>query len=390
VAAQCNVQCEYCNRKYDCANETRPGVTSTLLTPAQALDYLREYLEIDSDVSVVGIAGPGDALASWEETRETLAGVRQNHPDKLICLATNGLALPEHLDEIAELAVSHVTVTVNAIDPVIGSKIYRWIHQGKRVLRGETAATTLWQAQEQGIRGLAERGVTVKVNTVLLPGINDHHTGEIAEVVKDAGAEIMNVTPHQPVAGSHFEDRTAPTGREVRAARSTAGKIIAQMHHCTQCRADAAGLLGSRDNGHQQLLHTFLERSKRAGPERPHVAVGSREGTLINEHLGEAEHLWIYRAADNGPQLVAQRPTPPRGCGPERWRALAMLLEDCSAVFVEAVGGTPRRTLEQKGIKVFETEGLINTTLQDYWTHRYRDVPRVGRPSCSGTGGGCG
>src|SRR6266496_1285153 len=37
VAPSCNIQCNYCNRKFDCTNESRPGVTSSLLTPEQAL-----------------------------------------------------------------------------------------------------------------------------------------------------------------------------------------------------------------------------------------------------------------------------------------------------------------------------------------------------------------
>jgi len=36
VAPACNIQCNYCNRKFDCANESRPGVVSELLTPAEA------------------------------------------------------------------------------------------------------------------------------------------------------------------------------------------------------------------------------------------------------------------------------------------------------------------------------------------------------------------
>ena len=35
VAPACNIQCHYCNRKYDCSNESRPGVVSELLTPDQ-------------------------------------------------------------------------------------------------------------------------------------------------------------------------------------------------------------------------------------------------------------------------------------------------------------------------------------------------------------------
>ena len=45
VAPKCNVLCGYCNRKYDCVNESRPGVTSGVLTPAQAADYLDRVLE---------------------------------------------------------------------------------------------------------------------------------------------------------------------------------------------------------------------------------------------------------------------------------------------------------------------------------------------------------
>ncbi|HEX3029635.1 MAG TPA: nitrogenase component 1, partial [Clostridia bacterium] len=42
VAPACNISCNYCNRKYDCQNESRPGVTSEVLTPAAALEkFLR-------------------------------------------------------------------------------------------------------------------------------------------------------------------------------------------------------------------------------------------------------------------------------------------------------------------------------------------------------------
>ncbi len=34
VAPKCNIQCNYCNRKFDCVNESRPGVTSSVLAPS--------------------------------------------------------------------------------------------------------------------------------------------------------------------------------------------------------------------------------------------------------------------------------------------------------------------------------------------------------------------
>ncbi|HEX2769821.1 MAG TPA: nitrogen fixation protein NifB, partial [Geobacteraceae bacterium] len=38
VAPKCNIKCGYCTRRHDCANESRPGVTSRILTPQEALD----------------------------------------------------------------------------------------------------------------------------------------------------------------------------------------------------------------------------------------------------------------------------------------------------------------------------------------------------------------
>ncbi len=36
VVPYCNISCNYCNRKFDCVNESRPGVTSEILTPQAA------------------------------------------------------------------------------------------------------------------------------------------------------------------------------------------------------------------------------------------------------------------------------------------------------------------------------------------------------------------
>ena len=64
VAPKCNIQCNYCNRKYDCVSESRPGVTSAVVTPFQAVEYLKELSNYLENISVVGIAGPGDPMAN--------------------------------------------------------------------------------------------------------------------------------------------------------------------------------------------------------------------------------------------------------------------------------------------------------------------------------------
>ena len=132
VAPKCNIQCNFCNRKFDCVNESRPGVSSQILAPHQALAYLKEMQGIDNRLTVMGIAGPGDPFANPNETMETLRLVRAEYPDMLLCVATNGLGAAPYIKELAELEVSHLTVTVNAIDPEIGQHIYAWVRDGKK------------------------------------------------------------------------------------------------------------------------------------------------------------------------------------------------------------------------------------------------------------------
>ncbi len=112
VAPRCNVQCNYCNRKFDCVSESRPGVSSTVLSPEEAADYVDRVRAEVPNLAVVGIAGPGDPFANADKTLASLALVKERHPDLLLCVSSNGLEVPPHLDAIAELGISHVTITM--------------------------------------------------------------------------------------------------------------------------------------------------------------------------------------------------------------------------------------------------------------------------------------
>jgi MoaA/NifB/PqqE/SkfB family radical SAM enzyme len=69
VAPACNISCNYCNRKFDCVNESRPGVTSEILTPEEAAEKFITVREKINNLKVIGIAGPGDALANFDNTK---------------------------------------------------------------------------------------------------------------------------------------------------------------------------------------------------------------------------------------------------------------------------------------------------------------------------------
>lgn len=149
VAPACNIQCNYCNRKYDCANESRPGVVSELLHPDQAVTKVLAVAATIPQMTVLGIAGPGDPLANPARTFETFRQLSDKAPDIKLCLSTNGLTLPEHVDEIAKHNIDHVTITINCVDPEIGAQIYPWIYWQNRRLRGVEAARILIEQQQK-------------------------------------------------------------------------------------------------------------------------------------------------------------------------------------------------------------------------------------------------
>jgi nitrogen fixation protein NifB len=397
VAPKCNIKCNYCDRKYDCVNESRPGVTSAVLTPGQALRYVEIVMEKEADISVVGIAGPGDPLANPAETLETLRLIREKFPSMLLCLASNGLALPNYFDDLAEIGVSHVTVTVNAVDPEIGSRIYAWVRDGKVIYRKSQAAELLLERQLESIRGLHARGIIVKVNTIVIPGVNDHRLREVAEKVAELGADLLNCMPIYPNKDTPFADVLESSAPRLEELRSEAEKFLPQMRHCTRCRADAAGLLGTdRSEEWRGCLESCSRETATRMDNRPYVAVASYEGILVNLHLGEATRFQIWGPTIDGFRLVEERPAPKKGTGPQRWQDLADLLKDCRATLVSGCGESPREILTASGILPVEMNGLIETGLRTIYEGgnvtalKGRKKGCAKGSGCGGDGGGCG
>lgn len=241
VAPKCNIQCNYCIRDFDCVNESRPGVTSRVLSPEEALDLVRKVVKEHPYVKVVGIAGPGEPLAN-PETFEALRLIHEEFPRLIMCISTNGLTLPESIEELAKYDVGNVTVTLNAIDPAIGEKIYSWVEYGGKKYHGREAAELLLSQQMKGIEMAVAKKMLVKINTVYIPGINDEHIPEIAKKVGEMGAFTFNVIPIIPQY--KFAGITPPTPKEKREMQDRCEPYIKQMRHCARCRADAIGKLG--------------------------------------------------------------------------------------------------------------------------------------------------
>lgn len=371
IAPRCNIQCNYCVRKFDCPNESRPGVVTQVLTPEEAFERFKRVKEQMPNLSVVGIAGPGDALANFEETKKALTLIKAYDPNMTFCLSTNGLMLPLYVEELIKLGVTHVTVTVNAVDPKIGAQIYHHIDYMDTHFEGEIAAAMLLTNQLSGIRMLTQRGIICKVNIVTLKGINDMHIPEVVEKVKELGCYITNIMPLIPVKGSAFEGRPVANNKEVNAIRKRCGETMKQMYHCKQCRADAIGTLQED----RLLAFTSCEEGCEISPDaqgkKYRFAVASKSGMIVDQHFGHIKEVAIYEYNNDEIRYIEKRKVEKYcegkdACGDkeDKIEQIIKCIEDCEGVLALRIGLAPTEKLKQRGITVFATCDRINDAIR--------------------------
>jgi len=379
VAPKCNIKCKYCDRKFDCPNEGRPGVASAVLKPEDAIRHLGETVLRDDRIKIVGIAGPGEPLFN-EATFETMALVKEAFPSLRLCVSTNGLLLPDSLERLVKLGVLALTVTVNATTPEVAEKIYSFVRYKGKLLKGTDAGRALIEKQFEGILGASEAGFAVKVNSVLVPGINDHEILEIAGRAKAAGAHLLNIIALHPQA--EFSNLRAPTAREIQEQRNKCSSIITQFSHCALCRADAAGLIT------EEGFSVFGAKDVSSPECRPvTIAVASRTGQLVDEHFARTKTFYVYQFQVGKLELVEERDVgelPPEYVLEENEESeeailyYLELLKDCNAILCERIGHEPRKRLREEGIEVLEVVGEIKKLARTFGQ-------RAKRAACGGT-----
>lgn len=407
VAPACNIQCNYCNRKYDCANESRPGVVSELLTPEEAAHKVLVIAGKIPQMTVLGIAGPGDPLANPKQTFRTFELIAEEAPDIKLCLSTNGLMLPDYVDRIKQLNIDHVTITINMVDPKIGTKIYPWVRYERKRWKGEEASQLLHEKQMEGLQALQEADILCKVNSVMIPGINDNHLVEVDEAIRSKGAFLHNIMPliSAPEHGTYFglTGQRGPSPKELKALQDNCSGNMKMMRHCRQCRADAVGLLGE-DRSQEFTKQKFLEMApeynlekrqevhnnikqirealkvakaeRMAATQKPRgekilVAVATKGGNVINQHFGHAKEFQIFEVDGVEAKFVGHRKVDHYCQGGYGEAAtlenIISAIKDCKAVLAAKIGDCPQEMLREAGVEPVEGYETIEKVALNYY-----------------------
>ena len=417
VAPACNIQCNYCNRKYDCANESRPGVVSEVLTPEEAAHKALVIAGKIPQMTVLGIAGPGDPLANPKHTFRTFELVAEQAPDIKLCLSSNGLMLPEYIDKIKELNIDHVTLTINMIDPEIGEKIYPWVRYNRKRYKGIEGVRILHEKQMESLDALREADILCKVNSVMIPGVNDHHLAEVNEVIRSKGAFLHNIMPliSAPEHGTHFglTGQRGPNPKELKAVQDSCSGNMKMMRHCRQCRADAVGLLGEDrsqeftkekflkmtpeyDMTARQEVHEGIEKftaevkaakaakSAKTLKKGPNilVAVATKGNRLVNQHFGHAKEFQIFEVDGVDVKFVAHRKVDhycQTGYGEKATlEHIIKAIADCKGVLAAKIGLCPQEELRKAGLEPFEAYDVIDKVALDFYEKFVESTESIG------------
>ncbi|MDO9314388.1 MAG: nitrogenase cofactor biosynthesis protein NifB, partial [Burkholderiaceae bacterium] len=276
-----------------------------------------------------------------------------------------------------------------------GEKIYPWIFWNHKRVTGYEAARILHERQMLGLEMLTARGVLTKINSVLIPGINDEHLIAVNREVKKRGAFLHNIMPliSEAEHGTHFglTGQRGPTAQELKAVQDACMGGANLMRHCRQCRADAVGLLGEDrseeftldkidemevvyDLDKRRHYQTQVESERQAQHAAKQaalaatsaddgvdpgmtvlVAVATEGHGKVNQHFGHATEFQIFELSQGAALFVGHRRVDlycQGGYGEEEaLPSVVSAINDCHAVLVAKIGACPRDELAAAGIE---------------------------------------
>ncbi|GHU81817.1 hypothetical protein AGMMS50284_2540 [Clostridia bacterium] len=99
------------------------------------------------------------------------------------------------------------------------------------------------------------------------------------------------------------------------------------------------------------------------------VAIATTDGKTVHQHFGRAEKFHIVSLTKDGYSYVEERKTEPCCHNFEHedtaFDAVYRELKDCKAIIVGKIGYVAAEFLIARGMRVFETPGLVDDILNE-------------------------
>lgn len=214
VAPACNMMCNFCSKDSDCmCNGNDPHFLSKSMTPRQAVNFASLAASKNSRARIIKISGPGEPLCN-KQTFEVLKRINTQIKDCVLQVNTNGILLKEKAEELAELNVKIVSISMNAIYEETFKRLYsRIIKNESIVVDNKEISNIMLEGQIAGMNKCIELGILVRVNVVYYPDINEADIFEIARLCKSKGIKELKI--FAGIKNSKMRNVRTPTGSEM-------------------------------------------------------------------------------------------------------------------------------------------------------------------------------
>ena len=185
----CNLRCTYCM--------PASGMTflpkDAVLTAAEVVRLVRVAVDV-LGVRELRLTG-GEPLLR-QDLAHIVASIRDNHPNLPIAMTTNAIGLEKHLPALHKAGLNRINVSLDTVDPATFAQLSRRT-KFSEVMAGLNAALRL---RDQTAGGSAPFGV--KINSVLMRGVNDHQAVDLAQFGIDHGVTVRFIE-QMPLDADH-------------------------------------------------------------------------------------------------------------------------------------------------------------------------------------------
>jgi cyclic pyranopterin phosphate synthase len=187
VTDRCNLRCTYCM--------PTDGVPKLPHAEVLSLEEMARVARLAVELGVDKIRLTGGEPLLRREVGVLLGSLDALSPRPDLRITTNGLLLAESLPLLARRGVSTINISLDTLRPERYGAI-----TGLGPARGERAFQRVWSAVE---KALAAGGFRVKLNVVLLAGLNDDELADFAELTRRRELAVRFIE-YMPV-GRHKE-----------------------------------------------------------------------------------------------------------------------------------------------------------------------------------------
>ncbi|MDN5806136.1 MAG: GTP 3',8-cyclase MoaA [Brevibacterium sp.] len=190
----CNLRCSYCMPEEGVEFMSR----DTAMTAEEIVHFVRIGVE-KFGVDQVRFTG-GEPLTR-KDVVDIIAGVAALEPRPNIALTTNAIGLDKRAAKLRDAGLDRINVSLDTVDPDTFATITRRPFLN-RVL--------------EGIQGAQAAGLDpVKVNAVLLPGVNDHQAPDLLRWCLERGLKLRFIEQMPLDAGHSWERGTMITAADI-------------------------------------------------------------------------------------------------------------------------------------------------------------------------------